>query len=59
MKMKEKIRKLRFGLLNINSLTDDEILEVMDYYVTPDVLELCQSEIFRRCESNLRKSNTG
>ncbi len=53
--MKQLIHNLRFGYVDIKSLTRDEILGVLDYCLPADVIQLCQQEITRRRNLNLEK----
>ncbi len=46
--MKEMIHDLRFGLIDIEVLSDDRIVELLDYCLPSDVFNLVLSDIHRR-----------
>jgi phage host-nuclease inhibitor protein Gam len=46
------IKDLRWGNVDIKTLTREEIMEITDYYA-PDVIALCHEEIKRRRNMNL------
>ena len=53
--MKKKIQDIRFGWLDVKSMTDDEIVEIIEYCLPSDVLALIFGEIARRRGVRLEK----
>lgn len=54
--VKQLIRDLRYGFKDIESLTDDGLECLLDYYLPEDVKVLCLSEIHRRREERLAEA---
>ncbi len=52
--MKEIVTAIRFGLKSVRSLSDAEIVILMDYYLPSDVSALCYAEIARRRDERLK-----
>jgi hypothetical protein len=57
MTMKEKIHAIRFGLTDVKTLSDDEIVEMLDYCLSPDVIGILSNEIHRRRTERLKELN--
>lgn len=49
------IHKLRFGFLDIRDKSNLEIVELMEFNLSADVMALCQREIDMRRSENLEK----
>jgi len=47
------IHNLRYGYTDIKELTNKNIVNIMDYYLPEDVMQLCVDEIARRRKENL------
>lgn len=51
--MKQLIWDIRFGLKPISELSDTELVEMMDYNIPQDVMDMCFTEIRERRQKNL------
>lgn len=49
------IHRLRFGKVAVESLSDNQLLEVLDFNLPHDVMDLCLRDICRRRNINLDK----
>lgn len=55
--MKQLIHDVRFGITALSELSNTELLELMDYNIPQDVIEMCFTEIRDRRQQNLKKGN--
>lgn len=58
MTTKELITDIRFGFKETKSLTDGELVKLMDFNLPPDVLDLCLEEIRHRRNKRLSKHHS-
>ncbi len=56
--MKQLIYDVRFGIRSLSELSNTELLELMDYFIPHDVMEMCFTEIRDRRQKNLKKEKT-
>ena len=54
--MGELIYRVRFGLKPITDFANQELLELMDYNISQDVMDMCFTEIRDRRQQNLKAS---
>jgi hypothetical protein len=57
MTMKETIHDVRFGLKDAKTLFDDEIVKMLDYCLSTDVIGILSNEIHRRRTERLKDLN--
>jgi hypothetical protein len=55
------IKSIRLGYVHVEDLTDEVLLDVLDYYHSGDTWDVCVRDIVRRREERLSKTsrNTG